>query len=338
LEAQQQQPALTPGQIDAIAHALVARGDTMMLAGRLFGAESVYYRAAKIAPHDGPARLALGRYLAGRGRLRIGATLMEEARHFGSDASIVAVDLAPVYSRLGVIDSLSARKNDWSALAALPSAAIPVGERLRADYLRANPPAIEGPDSAVVIYTVSDSHLLGRVKLLVDGDTVFAVIDAKVSGLILDTTWLKRDSVKRFAPKGSRDPALVYGVVSRVRIGDISIVNAPVRFQGFKTSGNALVGLDVFGALAATFDPRVGFVLMRKDGRVSATLPGWRIPSYVAKNGVQVVKGDTMFPVGHPDVQQYFRVGKWTWDARRGEIVADSVGLAPGDSAKSSRQ
>ena len=124
LEAQQQQPRLTPGQIDAIAHALVARGDTMMLAGRLFGAESVYYRAARIAPHDGTTRLALGKFLAGRGALRIGATLMEEARHFGADAGLVAVDIAPVYAKLGVIDSLSARKNDWSALAALPSSAI----------------------------------------------------------------------------------------------------------------------------------------------------------------------------------------------------------------------
>jgi hypothetical protein len=312
-----------------VANALVARGDTMLFAGRLFGAESAYYRAAYIAPHDGNARMALGRYEAGRGRWRIAAVMMEEARHFGSDPSLVAVDLAPVYSMLGIADSMYKRKDDWAALAALPSAAIPLGERLRAEYLRTAPPDIDGPDSSVVMYTVSDSHLLGRVKLAIGNDTVFAVIDAKVRGLVLDTAWMRRDSVKKFGPKGSKDPAQVYGVMPRVKLGEVTFTNVPVRFQGFKTSGNALVGLDWFGALAPTFDPRVGYVLVRKGGRVSDKLAGWRIPSFDGKNGVMVVKGDTMFPVGHPDVQQYFRVGKWTWDARRGTVVVDSVGVSP---------
>jgi hypothetical protein len=324
-----QQPPLTQGQVDARAHALVARGDTMLLAGRLFGAESAYYAAAHIAPHDGIVRMALGRYYFGRGGWRVAAVAMEEARHFGEDASLVAVDIAPVYAMLGIADSLYKRGNDWAALAALPSAAIPLGERLRAEYLHTSPPDILGPDSAIVMYTVSDSHLLGRVKLAIGNDTVFAVIDARVRGLVLDTSWMSRDSVKKFGPKGSRDPAKVYGVLPRMKLGDVTFANVPVRFQGFKTGGNALIGLDLFGALAATFDPRVGYVLVRRNGRVSDKLSGWRIPSFVGKYGVMVVKGDTMFPVGHPDVQQYFRAGKWTWDARRGTVVVDSVGASP---------
>jgi len=315
------------------ARALIARGDTMIIAGRLFGAESAYYEAARIAPHDGAARLALGRYLAGRGRLRIAATLMEEARHFGAEPQVVALELAPVYSMLGVMDSLSARKADWSALAALPSPVVGVGERLRAEYLHANPPAIDGPDSAIALYAVSDSHLLGRIKIVIGQDTVSAIIDARVSGLVLDTTWMRDDSVKRFAPRGSKDPAAVYAVVPMLRIGEIALSNAPARFQPQRAAGGATIGLDVFGALAATFDPRVGYVMLRRKGRVSDKTPGWRIPSYMARTGVLVVKGDTMFPIGHPDVQQYFRAGKWTWDARRGEVVVDSVGTAP-DSSK----
>ncbi len=312
-----------------MALALVARGDTMLIAGRLFGAESAYYAAVRLAPHEGDTRLALGRYLAGRGRLRIAATLMEEARHFGVDPKVVAMELAPVYARLGIIDSLAKRIIDWSAFAALPAPAVGVGERLRAEYLRANPPEIDGPDSAIVLYTVTDSHLLGRTRLIVAGDTVFAVIDARVSGLLLDTAWMHHDSVKRFAPRGSRDPAATFGVVARVQIGDIVLGNAPVRFQPMRTSRDALIGLDVLGALAATFDPRVGYMMLRRSGRVSDSLPGWRIPSYMGRTGVLVVKGETMFPIGHPDVQQYFRVGKWTWDSRRGEVVIDSVGVKP---------
>lgn len=328
--AQSSPPA--PTSAKAIADALVARGDTMLIAGRLAGADSAYYEAVKIAPHDGPARLALGRYLAGRGALRIASTLMEEARHFGADPHAVAVEIAPVYAKLGVVDSLSKRVDDWAALAALPSSAIPVGERLRAEYLRNHPPSIEGADSGVAVYAVSDSHLLGRLRIDVNKDSVSAIIDARVSGIVLDTSWLRRDSVRKFAPRGVNDPAQVYGVVPRVKIGAIEIVNAPVRFQPLKGPANALVGLDVFGALASTFDPRVGYVLMRKDGRVTG-LAGWKIPTFVARTGVLVVKGETMFPLGHPDVQQYFRVGKWTWDARHGVVVVDSVGVARDSSA-----
>ena len=329
--APQSAPGAGPNSVAEAVAALIARGDTMLIAGRLFGAETAYYAAAKYAPHDGAARLALGRYTAGRGALRIGATLMEEARHFGADPRVVALDLAPVYSQLGVVDSLRARINDWGALAALPSAAIPVGERQRAEFLRSHPPAIEGPDSAVMLYVVSDSHLLGRVKLVIGQDTVNAVIDGRVSGFVLDSAWMHRDSVKRFAPRGSRDPAATFGVAPHLQLGTITFVNAPVRFQPLKGWGNALVGLDVFGALAATFDPRVGYVLMRRDGRVSRNLVGWRIPTFVARTGVLVVKGETMFPIGHPDVQQYFRAGKWTWDARHGTVVVDSVGQGAGD-------
>ena len=330
--AQDAPQPMPPSTAKAIAVALVARGDTMIFAGRLFGAESAYYAAVKVAPHDGPARLALGKYLAGRGALRIAATLMEEARHFGADAASVAVEIAPVYTKLGLSDSISKRVDDWAALAALPSTSIPVGERLRAEWLRNHPPAVDGPDSSVAVYLVSDSHLLGRMKLEVDKDSVSAVIDARVSGIVLDTSWMHRDSVKRFAPRGVQDPGQTFGVVPRVKIGPVTISNAPVRFQPLKGSANALLGLDVLGAFAATFDPRVGYVLLRHDGRVTG-LSGWKIPTYVARTGVLVVKGETMFPIGHPDVQQYFRVGKWTWDAKHGIVVVDSVGVAPDSAA-----
>jgi hypothetical protein len=326
--AQEAPQPMPPSTAKAIAVALVARGDTMIFAGRLFGAESAYYAAVKVAPHDGPARLALGKYLAGRGALPFAAALMEEARHFGSDPHAVAVEIAPVYARLGVVaDSLADRANAWAARAALPSSAVPLGERLRAEYLKSHLPVIKGADSGVAVYAVSDSHLLGRIRIDVAKDSVSAIIDARVSGLVLDTSWMRRDSVRRFAPRGVEDPAQTYGVVSRVKIGAIVFENVPVRFQPLKGATNALIGLDTFGALAATFDPRVGYVLMRKDGHVKG-LGGWKIPTYVARTGVLVVKGETMFPIGHPDVQQYFRVGKWTWDARHGIVVVDSVGVA----------
>ena len=65
--------------------AIVARADTLLIAGRIFAAESLYYVAVRRGPRDPAARLALGRYLAQRGALKVGAVLMEEARYFGGD-------------------------------------------------------------------------------------------------------------------------------------------------------------------------------------------------------------------------------------------------------------
>src|ERR687893_510978 len=73
------------------------------------------------------ARLALGRYLAARGALKVGAVLMEEARFFGGDAAAVAVSLAPIYARLG----------DFRALTSLPASPLGRAERARAEWLRA---------------------------------------------------------------------------------------------------------------------------------------------------------------------------------------------------------
>src|SRR5918992_5185085 len=88
------------------AQGLLARADNLLRVGRMFAAETLYYYAVRRAPRDPVARLALGRYLAARGALRVGAVLMEEARYFGGNAKEIGAYLAPVYARLG----------DWKAL------------------------------------------------------------------------------------------------------------------------------------------------------------------------------------------------------------------------------
>ena len=99
--------------------ALIARADTLLIAGRVFAAESLYYDAVRWNSHDPAARLALGRYLASRGALKVGAVLMEEARYFGGDPRVIAQALAPVYEQLG----------DYGALASLPGTPLHARER-----------------------------------------------------------------------------------------------------------------------------------------------------------------------------------------------------------------
>lgn len=290
---------------------VIAHADTLLIAGRVFSAESLYYRAVRMDSHDPSARLALGKYLASRGALRVGAVLMEEARYFGADQAEVARALAPVYQALG----------DYAALASLPASPLPYAERARAEWLGAHPPATAGPDSAWVDYRVSDSHLLGQVVLRLGADSVVATIDARVRGLVLDPSWMPRREIRRFASRGARGASDVAAVALAIRLGAFTLTNVPVRFELQRARDGAVVGLDVLAAMGATFDPVAGRMLLRRSGVVAASTPGYRIPTLVNEQGVFVVKAETVFPIGHPDVQQYLRRTRWTLDAPNGEVI-----------------
>lgn len=302
------------------AQEVIARADTLLLAGRVFSAESLYYYAVRVDPRNPAARLALGKYLAERGALKVGAVLMEEARYFGGDPAIVARELAPVYERLGA----------YGALASLPASPLPYADRVRAEWLRDHPPGVSGPDSAFVPYRTSDSRLLGRVRLVIGGDTVQATIDARVLGLVVDTSWVRRTDVRRWASRGERDPRRMAAVVTEARLGEFALANVPARFVPQRAPDEVVIGLDVLGRLAPTFEPGVGRMLLRASGRVPGDVRGWRIATLTGDAGVHVIKSETLFPLGHPDVQRYLREGRWTLDERRGEIVVELKGGGAG--------
>ena len=306
------------GALPCAGHAqeLLARADSLMNAGRVFAAESIFYYMVRRDPRNPAARLALGRYLAARGALKVGAVLMEEARYFGGDPATVANALVPVYEQLG----------DYASLAALPASPLDYAERRRAEWLRDHPPGVVGPDSAIAKYEVNDTHLLGELELDIGADSVRAVIEGRVTGLVLDTSWIRRDGFVRFASRGERDPSKVAAVAREVRLGEITLTNVPVRFEPLRARGTALLGLDVLGALAPTFHPAAGRVLLRKEGRVPEETPGFRIPTLATDAGVFVVKTQPIFPVGHPDIQQILRHREWMLNPERGEIIVPAGG------------
>lgn len=302
---------LGAGRAPAQEAALIAHADTLLIAGRVFSAESLYYRAVRMDSHDPSARLALGKYLAARGALRVGAVLMEEARYFGGDPGVVARALAPVYEALG----------DYQALASLPASPLPYAERARAEWLGDHRPSAVGPDSAWVPYRVSDSHLLGQVVLRLGADSVLAAIDARVHGLVLDPSWMQRRELRRFASRGARRAADVAGVALAIRLGAFTLTNVPVRFEPRHARDGAVIGLDVLASLAPTFDPVAGRMLLRRSGDIGANTGGFRIPTLVTERGTFVVKTETVFPIGHPDVQRYLRLARWTLDAKNGAVI-----------------
>ena len=292
------------------------RADSLRLAGRVFDAESLYYLAVRRDPRDPAARLALGRYLAERGALRIGAVLMEEARYFGGDAARVAEALAPVYARMG----------EYGALAALPASGLPYAERIRAEWLRDNPPTITGADSSDLPYRASDGEPLGRVSLKIGAESVFATIDARAQGFVLDTSWARHKEVKCFASRGERKARDFAGVTLSVQLGELTLTRVTTRFAPRRAASSAVIGLDVLGKLAPTFDPRVGRIRLRRSGRIADSTPGVRIATLANSSGVWVVKREAVFPLGHPEVQRVLRNSRWTLNPRRGEIVVEAAG------------
>ncbi len=295
----------------AAAQNYVERADTLLRRGRVFAAETLYYYAARRSPRDPVARLALGRYLAARGRLKVGAVLMEEARFFGGDARTVASYLAPVYGRLG----------DWKALATLPGTPLAYSERSRAEWLRDNPPNVEGPDSAWVSYVPADSGAIGRVTLRIGDEEVIAVIDPRSQGLLIDTSWVRAKETKVFASTFEGDVRNHAAVTRTVQLGELTLSNVPTKFSSSGSRGQARIGLDVLAQLAPTFDASRRAMLLRRAGRVDDAEGGEHVPTLTYPNGTFLVFRDGLWPVVGTGLHPRLRGTRWTIDARRGEII-----------------
>ena len=276
--------------------------DSLMRTGQVFRAESLFYLAVRRSPRDPDARLALGRYLAARGALKVGAVLMEEARFFGGDAAQVAREIAPVYLRM----------HDFRALAMLPASPLEAPERARVEWLRGAPPSHLGPDSVVV--PLRSGEALGEVTLTIGGESVEAVIDPGVRGILLDTLWRRRPGVKVF---GSGRGAVA--VVPTVKMGGLTLTNMAANFGLVGGPRRARIGQDVHGAFMPTFDAAAGRLTLRRGGRLPAR--GERVPTLVLPTGTWLVRRGSVIPLGSEAGRALTGEMPWTLDARRGEIV-----------------
>lgn len=284
---------------------MVRAADSLLRAGHVFRAETLYYVAVRRDPRSPEARLALGRYLAARGASKIGATLLEEARFFGGDPAQVARELAPVYARIG----------DWRALAQLPSSPLNSAERARAEWLRGSPPSHLGPDSVVVPY-LADNEGLGVMTVRVGSDSVEAVIDPSVRGLVLDSAWMRRPGIKLFGANGGGRGV---GVVPTVRVGSLALTNVSATFGGTGGARRARVGLDVLGEFMPTFDAGSRRLVLRRGGR--APMGGVRVATLALPTGVWLVRDGGVVPLASETGRALTGTAPWTLVARRGEIV-----------------
>ena len=295
----------------------IDRADALLAAGRLVAAENIYYDAARQRPRDPATRRALGRYLAARGALRIGAVLLEEARYFGGDKQAVAADLAPVYAALG----------DYRALTALPAGPLSTPERRRAEYLAANAPAIALNDSAVVPLTPATREGVGDIPVVIDLDTLIATIDPATTGLVLDTSWARRRSSRLFG--SAVDARRASGVVSEVNIGSASLRRVPARYTPMP-AGRARIGPDILATLTPTIDEKKRQLILRAP-RARVRTAGDQLLTFTTRASMLVTSpdsasrttgstGSVAVAIDSPMGRALLAGRRWTWIARAGVI------------------
>lgn len=285
--------------------------DSLAQAGALTRAESLYYAAVRVRPRDPVARWSLGRFLVARGAPRVGATLFEEALQFGGERALVERDLIPVYLQIG----------EYKPLAALAAAS--PAERERAQWLAARESRVVAPDSIVVAQfrPSTDTATLGAMPIRVNGRTIDAVITTRIQGILIADTTDVATRVRKFASRGTTDRGRVLAVADSLGIGRVSISNVPVAVTTL-TGHQAEIGIDVLGRFSPTFDPKLGHMTLRVGGRPSMPR-GAGLTTWTTGSDVRVLQAGGWLSLSHPQMSRLLRDHRWTYDARRGQIIVE---------------
>jgi hypothetical protein len=293
----------------------VATADSLFQRGILERAESLYYGAARSRPRDPAARLGLARYLAGRGSARVAISLFEEALRFGGDTMQISSDLAPLYLGLW----------QYRSLLGLRSSAVSVAERDRARWLGSHPTRLIAPDSLITVFyqpLADNSGRLGRMSIRVNGRTVDAVISVTTNGVVLSDSVATATRLRRFAGHYARGAASSLddiAVADSIGMGRMKLTNFPARVAQMTTP--AIIGTDVLGKLAPTFDPGTGRMVLRITGTVPSGLPGDRVPTWSTTTDLKLLQANGWISIAQPQVTQMLIGRIWTLDAKRGQIV-----------------
>ena len=293
----------------------VAAADSFFQRGILDRAESLYYGAARLRPRDPTARLGLARYLAGRGSARVAISLFEEALRFGGDSSQISADLAPLYLGLW----------QYRSLLGLRPSVVSAAERERARWLGVHPTRLKAPDSLITVFYqpfADNSGRLGRMSIRVNGRTVEAVIAVTTSGVVLSDSVATATRLRRFAGRYARGAAGSLddiAVADSIGMGRLKLTNFPARVAQMTTP--AIIGTDVLGKLAPTFDPGTGRMVLRISGSVPSGLPGDRFPTWSTTTDVKLLQIGGWISIAQPQITQMLAGRIWTLDAKRGQIV-----------------
>ena len=292
------------------------RADSLLNAGALQRAESLYYAGVQARPRDPMARLALGRYLASRGAPRVGMTLLEEAVQFGGDPAVVNADLAPIYLVLG----------EYHKLRALKASPLSAAERERAQWLVARSTKLVAPDSTATLtyHKSADATSLGRVAIRVNGRAIDAMISPREHGIIIADTAAVTKRLHLFKSGAStKASGSSPAIADSIGLGQISLADYPVTVRSLANKQQVLIGLDVLGRFAPTFEPAADRMTLHVAGTVPRSLGAEELPTLLVRNDFRVLRAGAWSSIDQPQVLETLTRKRWTYDARRGQLTID---------------
>lgn len=292
--------------------------DSLLEHGAVTRAESVLYADVRVHPHDRVARRELGAYLVQRGAPRVGMTLLEEAERFGAEPRAVSRLLAPIYLSLG----------EYHALATLPSSPLTRGELERARWLDAHPTNIVAPDTVLIAayHKATEAGYLGHVTIRVNGKPLEAVISVRARGIIVSESNAAARGLRRFAAASPKERITsgAPAVADSIGIGRIAVVHYPVTLERLGPGVDGVIGLDVLGRFAPTFDPRADRATLRTNGRVDPKpSDADAFPTRITEGDFLILRDGAWASAALPQMTRLLSEHRWTLDARRGQIIVE---------------
>ena len=272
--------------------------------GRFDIAEEALYEQARRSSREPSSRGALGAFLAARGKFRVGATLLEEARFFGGDTVSIEARLLEVYRWTGHYDRAAALGT------------VRMSREAREAMQRAGESLVGGAATATIAMQPNELFGLGRVMVVVGGERIEADIHPLTNGFQLPSTMALFGAVEPIGGRGDT----TFAVARFVSIGGVTLGPLPVTLV--PTLRVARIGLDMLALLRPTFDAGAGTLTVRSTdyepvGRRMAILLTFPGVTFVVQEGTPAVGLHTA--AGRAAV----RGSRWTLDVAGGSVVIE---------------
>jgi hypothetical protein len=280
--------------------------DRSIASGRFDDAESALFDESARAPRAPIPRGALGAFLAARGKLLVGATLLEEAMFFGGDSMSISARLFDVYRWEGLQARAATQRHAR------------VSPALRSTMERVPATLPGGSALSTVPLLPNESFGLGRITLGVGNEKVEADIQPLMNGVQLPSSMTLYSVVEAVTSSGDT----TFAVARQLLIGGVSIGPVPVMLvPGLQT---ARLGLDVLALLRPTFDTNARTLTVRSvESPVAPPLERRHI--YLTFPGISFVVQPGQAPVTLHSVggRAALRGLRWTLDVPAGAIFIE---------------
>jgi hypothetical protein len=281
--------------------------DQAIALGKYGYAEDLLFYESSLDTRNHMTRAALGSFMAARGKLLVGATLLEEAIRFGADSASIQTRLFEVYRWEG----------RYAQAAAFPHAR--VSPEIRAAFARVTQSEVTGLPSATVPMQPNEFLGLGRVPIQVGGERIDVDIQPQLTGVQLPSTMQLFSSLEAVIARGDT----TFAIAQSISIGGVLIGPVPVMLVPGLRAGR--LGLDVLSLLRPTLDQRAGTLTVRSSDPSPEVGPQQRRLIYLNFPGVSYLArdGEAAVALHTPAGRAGLRGMRWTLDLAAGAILIE---------------